>query len=211
MSIIERKNRLELIGWREWVGLPDLGAPAIKAKVDTGARSSSLHVSDVGEYEENGVTMVSFEIHPVQRSNKPAIRAVAPLLEHRSVRSSSGKAQIRPVIKTTVSLLSQVWQVELTLANRDEMGFRMLLGREAFRDRFLVDAGKSFYGEKPEKSEGRRRKENTLDYDSEVAYFRTNAYPIERHLTNQYFRRKHSQYACFSSGQAKFLTFLTSS
>ena len=148
MSKKRPRNQLDLIGWREWVGLPDLGVSAIKAKVDTGARSSSLHVCDIEEYEENGLAMVRFEIHPAQRSSEPAILASSPLLEHRSVRSSSGKAQIRPVIKTTVKLLSQIWQVELTLANRDEMGFRMLLGREAFRGRFLVDAGKSYYGER---------------------------------------------------------------
>ena len=134
MSKKRPRNELDLIGWREWVGLPDLGVSAIKAKVDTGARSSSLHVCDIEEYDENGLAMVRFEIHPAQRSSEPAILASSPLLEHRSVRSSSGKAQIRPVIKTAVKLLSQIWQVELTLANRDEMGFRMLLGREAFRD-----------------------------------------------------------------------------
>ena len=151
-----------MIGWREWVSLPDLGVSAIKVKVDTGARSSSLHVSDIKEYEEDGIIKVKFKIHPVQRRSKKVVEATAPLLEHRSVRSSSGKAQLRPVIETTVGLLSQLWQVELTLANRDEMGFRMLLGREAFRNRFLVDAGKSYYGEKPKKSKKKKvRKTNT--------------------------------------------------
>lgn len=148
---VDRKSRLAVIGWREWVSLPGLGVQAIKAKVDTGARSSSLHVTEMEEYEENGIQMVRFKMHPLQRSDKQALIVSAPILEHRSVRSSSGKAQIRPVIETTVGLLSQVWQVELTLANRCEMKFRMLLGREAFRDRFLVDAGKSYYGDKPKR------------------------------------------------------------
>lgn len=157
----QRKDKLELIGWREWISLPDLGVSSIKVKVDTGARSSSLHVFDAQDYEEDGIKMVRFKIHPLQRSSKSELIASAPLLEHRSVRSSSGKAQIRRVIETKIGLLGQVWSVELTLANRDEMGFRMLLGREAFRNRFLVDAGKSYYGGRPARRTKIKRKENS--------------------------------------------------
>ncbi len=139
---------MEVIGWREWVGLPDLKVKAIKAKVDTGARSSSLHVTKLKTFEREGRTWVSFTVLPVQRKGLKAVEAEAEVLEFRSVRSSSGKADQRPVIKTRVRLLGKVWRVEMTLANRDEMGFRMLLGREAFRRRFLVDAGSSYYGGK---------------------------------------------------------------
>ena len=134
----------------------DLGIESIKAKVDTGARSSSLHAFDLTEFERDGETWVRFGIHPMQRSAQKEIETEAKVLEYRSVRSSSGKASMRPVIITNLELLSVRWPVELTLANRDEMGFRMLLGREAFRRRFVVDAGTSYYGGKPKTKKARR-------------------------------------------------------
>lgn len=144
-----RELRLPTIGWREWVGLPDLGIRQIKAKVDTGARSSSLHAFDVQVFERDGAKWVRFQIHPAQRNDTKVVEAEAKVLEFRSVRSSSGKAALRPVILTHVELLGISWPIELTLASRDKMGFRMLLGREAFRGKFLVDAGKSYFGGKP--------------------------------------------------------------
>ena len=143
------KSSLPVIGWREWVGLPDLGIRRIKAKVDTGARSSSLHAFDLEDFERDDEMWVRFSIHPVQRKSDKTVEAEAQVLEYRSVRSSSGKASMRPVIVTNICLLGLSWPIELTLANRDSMGFRMLLGREAFRRRFLVDAGNSYYGGKP--------------------------------------------------------------
>jgi len=143
------KPRLPLIGWREWVGLPDLGIKKIKAKVDTGARSSSLHAFDVQVFERDGAKWVRFQIHPIQHKDARSVEAEAKVLAFRSVRSSSGKAAVRPVILTTVELLGISWPIELTLASRDKMGFRMLLGREAFRGKFLVDAGRSYFGGKP--------------------------------------------------------------
>ncbi|MDP2469972.1 MAG: ATP-dependent zinc protease [Candidatus Palauibacterales bacterium] len=142
---------LPIIGWREWVGLPDFGIEAIKAKVDTGARSSSLHAFDLRVFERDGEDWVRFEVHPVQRKRDRTVTVEARVLEFRSVRSSSGKATTRPVIVTSITLLGSSWPVELTLASRDEMGFRMLLGREAFRRRFLVDAGRSYCGGKPQR------------------------------------------------------------
>jgi hypothetical protein len=157
---MERKKtpRLPVIGWREWVGLPELGIKTIKAKVDTGARSSSLHAFDPEHFERDGEKWVRFSIHPVQRTSEKLVAAEARVLEFRSVRSSSGRASLRPVVVTNVELLGVTWPVELTLANRDEMGFRMLLGREAFRKRFLVDAGTSYYGGKPKRK--KKRKQN---------------------------------------------------
>ena len=138
-----------IIGWREWIGLPELGVKQIKAKVDTGARSSAMHVDDLQEIQRGNDTFVRFTIFPEQRNKNTPIVAEAKVLEFRNVRSSSGKSQLRPVIITPIELLGQTWPVELTLTNRDQMGFRMLLGREAFRRRFLVDAGKSYFGGKP--------------------------------------------------------------
>ena len=147
----QKRPGLPVIGWREWVGLPDFGIKAIKVKVDTGARSSSLHAFDRHVFERDGVRWVRFKIHPVQRKSSKTVDAEAMVLEFRHVRSSSGVAALRPVIVTTVDLLGITWPVELTLASRDEMGFRMLLGREAFRGRFLVDAGRSFCGGRPKR------------------------------------------------------------
>jgi len=146
-----KKPNLGVIGWREWVALPDFGIEAIKVKVDTGARSSSLHASDLREFERDGEKWVRFKVHPIQRKRNVTVEIEAKILEYRSVRSSSGKATRRPVIITRLKMLDITRPVELTLASRDKMGFRMLLGREAFRGRFLVDAGKSYLGGKPKR------------------------------------------------------------
>ena len=135
---------LSPIGWREYIALPELNIPEIKAKIDTGARSSALHAFAIAEFERDGQTMVRFSVHPYQRDSDRVIVAEAILRDRRSVRSSSGASQLRPVIQTIVELAGQRWAIELTLTNRDEMGFRMLLGREAIRQRFLVDAGNSY-------------------------------------------------------------------
>lgn len=150
----DKSSDLLVIGWREWVGLPDLGIESIKAKVDTGARSSSLHAFDVQEFDRDGKRWVRFKIHPVQKKSSSIVQAEAAVLDIRSVRSSSGRASLRPVIKTRVELLGVSWPIELTLANRDDMGFRMLLGRQAFRRRFIVDGGRSYYGGKPKRRQG---------------------------------------------------------
>lgn len=146
---VESKPRLPVIGWREWVALPQLGIAYIKPKIDTGARSSSLHATGVEEFTKGDRTFVRFKVHPIQRKKDFGVQAEAEVLEYRSVKSSSGQKNRRPVILTEIEILGQRWPIELTLADRDEMGFRMLLGREAVRGRFLVDAGKSYYGGKP--------------------------------------------------------------
>ncbi|MFQ4135624.1 ATP-dependent zinc protease [Nodosilinea sp. PGN35] len=133
-----------IIGWREWVALPTLGVAAVKAKIDTGARSSTLHAFSVERFEQAGRAMVRFQAHPIQRNDDYTVTAEAALLEERMVRNSGGQAEMRPVIETLVQLGSAVWAIELTLTNRDEMGFRMLLGRQAVRRRYLVDPGRSF-------------------------------------------------------------------
>lgn len=137
-----------IIGWREWLKLPALGVESIKVKVDTGARTSSLHAYDLEEFDRGGVSWVRFAIHPEQRRSNPSIPAELPILTHRKVRDSGGKAELRPVVATPVELLGQRWTIEITLTRRDAMGFRMLLGRQAIRTRFVVDPGGSFYGGK---------------------------------------------------------------
>ncbi|HIK36466.1 MAG: RimK/LysX family protein [Geminocystis sp.] len=144
------KHSLPLIGWREYVCLPQLGIEKIKAKIDTGARTSALHAYHIHTYQEGEQQMVEFKVHPLQRQTHVTISCTAPLLGYRKVTNSGGHATIRPVILTSIRLGEYQWQIELTLTNRDVMGFRMLLGREAIRRKFLVDAGHSFiYGRHP--------------------------------------------------------------
>ena len=133
-----------VIGWRERVALPELGISEIKAKIDTGARSSALHAFELEIFTHDGKQMVRFKVHPYQRDTRRTVIAEAELLEYRKIRSSNGHAQLRPVIETVVELGGKKWPLELTLTNRDEMGFRMLLGRQAVRHQWLVDPGKSF-------------------------------------------------------------------
>lgn len=135
---------MPILGWREWLALPDLHISHIKVKVDTGARSSALHAFDIHHFERDGTAMVRFKVHPHQRSTTVTVEAEAPLWDERLVRSSSGHTQPRPVIRTPIALGDRQWSIELTLTNRDAMGFRMLLGREAVRHRFLVDPGRSY-------------------------------------------------------------------
>lgn len=144
MTQKSKSNPPLIIGWRETLDLPELGIEGIKAKIDTGARSSALHAFDIHIVERNGTSKVHFQVHPYQKDTKQTIMAEADLIDHRQVKSSTGHAQFRPVIQTTVQLGGQLWSIELTLTNRDVMGFRMLLGRQAIRRRFLVDPGKSF-------------------------------------------------------------------
>ena len=138
-----------IVGWREWIALPALGIDAVKAKIDTGARSSSLHAFDVEEFDRDGARWVRFVVHPLQRDVATTLCAEAPVLEFRQIRSSSGHTTLRPVVSVEIELGGQRWPIELTLAARDEMGFRMLLGRQAVRGRFAVDPGKSYVVSEP--------------------------------------------------------------
>ncbi len=137
-----KKKVLKTIGWREWVSFPELKVKTIKAKIDTGARTSSLHVTNLKMVE--GTNIVKFKIHPVQRESHPVINASAEVIDERSVTSSNGISTIRPVIKTKLKIGKKIFKIELTLVNRDLMGFRLLLGRTAIKNRYLVHSGKSF-------------------------------------------------------------------
>jgi len=138
------KKDMPVIGWREILCLPELGITKIKAKIDTGARSSAIHAFQVEKFERDGKMMVRFQVHPNQKDTHYTVTTEAELMDEREVRNSGGHAQLRPVIHTIVELGGKQWPIELTLTNRDVMGFRMLLGRQAVRQRFLVDPGGSF-------------------------------------------------------------------
>ena len=151
MTMAKRRRRVvrPVIGWREWLDLPDLGIHRIKVKVDTGARTSSLHAFDLERFEVGGEPWVRFLVHPLQRDSETTVAVEAPLAVERRVRPSTGRVARRPVIVTRAVLGGECWPIEITLINRDLMGFRMLLGRQAVRRRFLVDPGRSFLAGDP--------------------------------------------------------------
>ena len=139
----------KVVGWREWLAIPDLSIDFVKAKVDTGARSSALHAFKIERFERDDQRWVRFKVHPVQRNTKQTVVCEAPIHDERAVRSSVGHEQQRIVIRPEIELLGERFAIDLTLTNRDAMGFRMLLGREATRGRFLVDPGRSFLAGRP--------------------------------------------------------------
>ena len=144
-----------VIGWREWVHLAEFGDMAIKAKVDTGARSSAIHAHKLRDVTSaDGTDMVQFEIWPYQDNHLDAKTFILPIHERRWIKSSNGHRSYRPVVLVHITIMQQCWPIELTLTNRDEMGFRMLLGRQAIRRRLLVDAGKSYLAGVPENLPG---------------------------------------------------------
>jgi len=139
-------------GWREWVALPDLEVSWVKAKLDTGARSSAIHAYDIVEFEHVGAPWVRFQIHPWQRSDLDTVSVALPIVDRRIVKSSTGHEEQRIVVRTVVRVLDIDLLAELTLANRDDMGFRMLVGREALRGAILVDPGRSYLGPRPSRA-----------------------------------------------------------
>lgn len=145
-------------GWREWVALPDADVPWIKAKLDTGARSSSLHAYDIEEFTRAGRAWVRFSVHPWQRTSEDASVCELPVHDQRLVKSSSGHAQHRYVVLMRISLLGQDVTAEMTLSRRDEMGFRMLIGREVLRQGFLVDSARSYLGGRPKRAVRRKNR-----------------------------------------------------
>ena len=147
-----RRTDRPVLGWREWVGLPEWGVPHVKSKVDTGARTSSLHAFDLEWFQQGDAPWVRFELHPWQRSTADAVVAEAPVVSTRDIRSSSGAIDHRPVVRTQLVIGGMPLDVEITLTRRDEMGFRMLVGREAVRGRFVIDPGVSYLGGRPAKS-----------------------------------------------------------
>ncbi|WP_337004906.1 MULTISPECIES: ATP-dependent zinc protease family protein [unclassified Microbacterium] len=145
-----------LTGWREWVSLPDLGVDWLKAKIDTGARTSSLHAFDIVEFIQDDEPWVRFKVKPWQDSQEDAVVVESPVHDRRAVRSSSGHAQERFVVELLIRLVDREVLAEVTLSNRDEMGFRMLIGREALRQGYIVDPARSFLGGRAPR-EARRR------------------------------------------------------
>lgn len=138
-----------IIGWREWVVLPDLETPPIKAKIDTGARTSALHAFRIRPFTKDGVPFVEFFIHPEQHRRRPEIKCEAAILDQREIMSSNGQKELRYVIETAANIGGETFNIELTLANRNELGFRMLIGRQAVRGHFVIDPGRSYCASSP--------------------------------------------------------------
>lgn len=134
------------VGWREWGALPGLGIPAIKMKIDTGARTSTLHAFELDRFRRGGKDWVRFLIHPLQRRTDIVVVCETPLIEERIVSDSGGHREKRYVIETPLRLGSREWAIELTLTSRDSMLFRMLLGRSAMCDHIEVIPSKSYIG-----------------------------------------------------------------
>ncbi len=137
------------LGWREWVGLPELDIPRIKAKVDTGARTSCLHTYRTEPYTVDGERRVRFWVHPEQNNLHASVECDAAVIDERSVTDSGGHTELRLVIATTLLIGQETWPVEMTLTNRDSMRFRMLIGRTAMTGRCIVSPESSYLAGEP--------------------------------------------------------------
>ena len=133
-----------IIGWRERVSLPDLGIQQVTAKIDTGARTSCLHAFHVEEFDRDGVPWVRFGVHPYQRDTNHEVWCESPVVDMRIVRNSGGQETHRYFISTRVHIEDHAWEIEISLADRDNMGYRMLLGRTAVQEHFLVNPARSY-------------------------------------------------------------------
>lgn len=145
-------------GWREWIALPEVGVSWLKAKIDTGAQTSALHATSVEEFVRGGEDWVRFTVHPWQDSELDEVVVERPVLDRRAVRSSSGHSQHRIVVQMDVTLSGRTLPAEVTLTSRDEMVFRMLIGREVLRQGFVVDPAASYLGGRPNREIRRRNR-----------------------------------------------------
>lgn len=152
------------IGWREWLVLPDLGIPAIKAKIDTGAKTSALHAFFIEPFEENGRKKVRFRLHPLQRRTDIELTCVADIIDQRIVCDSGGHREVRYVIRSKIVVGDTEIEAEITLTDRDTMQFRMLLGRTALTNNFLVDSELSYLaGPRPKNVYGLKKKRGKIE------------------------------------------------
>jgi ribosomal protein S6--L-glutamate ligase len=139
----ENSTEKMIVGSEEWCQISQLGIPAIKARVDSGAKTSAIHAFNIQVFKRGNTPWVSFDVHPLQNNRSAFLRCEAPIVDRRMVKNTSGASEKRYVIKVPIRMKDQVWDIELTLTNRDSMGYRMLLGREAMNGRILVDPSAS--------------------------------------------------------------------
>lgn len=158
-SVSSSDTQRQIFGWREWVSLPSLGITSIKAKLDTGAKTSALHALDLNTFLVDGQQWIRFRVHPLQKDDTTFVVCQAPLSDHRWVTNPGGMRERRYVISTSLQIGSSCWPIQLGLTDRDAMGFRMLVGREAMRGRMMVDPQASFLaGKKPARAVSRNSK-----------------------------------------------------
>lgn len=157
-EVIEHPHSSTPTGWREWIGLPEAGIEWLKAKIDTGAQTSALHASNVEEFVRDGVDWVRFTLHPWQDSDLDEVVMERPVHDRRAVRSSSGHTEDRLVVRMDLTLCGRTVPAEITLTSRDEMVFRMLIGREALRHGYVVDPAASYLGGRPSREVRRRNR-----------------------------------------------------
>lgn len=142
-------NQKQIVGWREWVSLPEIGLFWVKAKIDTGARTSALHASSLEEFQRDQQRWVRFIMHPLQNCQSPELVCEAIVKDVRDITDSGGHSEKRYVIETPLCLGSETWPIEITLTNRETMKFRMLLGRTAMGGRLIVDPESSYCFNRP--------------------------------------------------------------
>jgi hypothetical protein len=151
---VSKKIDLSVIGWREWVALPELKIDQIKCKVDTGAKTSALHAFFVEPFKKSGCEYVRFGMHPVQKNSDTEVICTSKVHDQREVTDSGGHREKRYVILTTIKLGQHNWQAEFTLTDRETMLFRMLLGRDAIKNQFIVNPARSYLIGKKRKKKG---------------------------------------------------------
>jgi hypothetical protein len=148
---IHRVKKRKPLGWREWIGLPGLNIPRIKAKIDTGARTSALHAFHVEAFTRDEGQWVRFAIHPIQGDSSVVVECEAAVSDRRLVRDSGGHEELRYVIDTQILLGDDCFPCEVTLTDRDSMSFRVLLGRTALRGKYVIHPGRSYLQGNPSK------------------------------------------------------------
>lgn len=143
------KPQLPIAGWNETASLPEFSVNAVRVKLDTGAKTSALHAYNVTPFDKKGVPWVKFEIHPLQNNDSVIVECTAPLMDERYIKSSNGQKEKRYIICSLIKIGDYEWPIEITLTNRDEMNYRMLLGRKAMQNRLLVDPHRTHLLSKP--------------------------------------------------------------
>ncbi|MFT5258338.1 MAG: hypothetical protein ACI9J2_000007 [Saprospiraceae bacterium] len=146
-------ENLLTVGWLELIALPQLQVPAMKVKVDTGARTSALHATNIERFERQGEEYARFLVHPIRRYQKHAVVAEAPVIGEIEVKNSGGYVEKRPVVVTELTIGEETWPIQITLTNRENMRFKMLLGREAMREKLVVNPSVEYlHGKRSHKS-----------------------------------------------------------
>jgi hypothetical protein len=156
--VAEHTHSNTLAGWREWIQIPDVGVHWIKAKLDTGAQTSSIHAYDITEFQRDGADWVRFRVRPWQKSVDDQVEIELPVHDRRVIRSSNGLSEQRIVVKMHLVMVGHKVTALVTLTNRDQMGFRMLIGREALKRGFDVTSSRSYLGERAPKHTRRRNR-----------------------------------------------------